>query len=96
MFIGWEMGWGRTLVEGVLVLLALGAAADHAVELVHDAAAAVAGGGLGVGVHGVDGLVLPGAGELVDEIHLGGGGVFGWVPGLDVGCVGVQVLVRLR
>lgn len=87
---------GRTLVQGVLVLLALGAAADHAVELVHYAAAAVAGGGLGVGVHGVDGRVLLGVGELVDEIHLGGGGggVFGWV--LGVGCVGVQVLVRLR
>ena len=73
---------GHTLVQAVLVLLALGASADHAVELVHHAAAAAAGGGLGVrGAHGVDGLVLLSAGELVDEIHFGG-----WCLCL-VGCV---------
>lgn len=43
-------------------MLALLAAAGHAVELVHEAAA------LGLAL-GVDGLVLLGVGELVDEIH---------------------------
>lgn len=74
-----KIGGSSTLVERVLVLLALLAATGHAVELVHEAAALL----LVVGLL----LVVAAAGNLVDEIH---GGVLGgfegslWVLGYTV------------
>lgn len=55
-----------TLVEAILVLLALGTAAGHAVELVHETAAAAR---LLVLVLVLVGVVASASGELVEQIH---------------------------
>lgn len=55
-----------TLVETVLVLLALGTATCHAVELAHQTARLRSS--LLCGVVGI-GIVVVAAGEVLDEIH---------------------------
>lgn len=56
-----------TLVKTVLVLLALGTATCHTVELAHQTArlrSSLLGGVVGVGI-----VVVVAAGEVLDEIH---------------------------
>ena len=58
-----------TFVQSILILLAVGTAANHAVELVHDAAGRLLRGGLSILGALSDLSVFVAAGEVLDKVH---------------------------
>lgn len=60
----------RTLVEDILVLLALGTASSHVVDLVHEATASLGGRSLVLVLAlALARLVIAASGSLLEEIH---------------------------